>query len=221
MSRPVFLLGILAAGIVILGSLVPFAPVRAQGTETSFAEKMATPELLAEVRKGGFVLYMRHGATDNSRADRVPTVDLNDCNTQRILNDEGRRQSVTIGQTIAKAKIPLGEIYFSPMCRARESAELAFPAMKGKMQAEPYLAYTANLTAEEKKPVLAATRKLVSTPVTPGTNRMLVAHAPNMADLMGYFVKPEGTVVVLRPLGQGQFEYLGSIPPSLWPSLIK
>lgn len=220
MSRPAFMPRILAAGVVALGLLAPVASVRAQNAETNFAEKMATPELLTEVRKGGYVLYMRHGATDNSRADRAPTVDLNDCTTQRVLNDEGRKQSVTIGQTIARAKIPVGEVYFSPMCRARESAELAFPAMKGKMQAEPSLAYTANLTAEEKKPVLAATRKLVSTPVAAG-NRVLVAHAPNMADLMGYFVKPEGTVVVLRPLGQDQFEYLGSIPPSLWASLIK
>jgi len=221
MSRNARLNRLLAISIAACGLLAPVGSVRAQNAETTFAEKMVTPELLTEVRKGGYVLYMRHGATDNSRADRAPTVDLNDCNTQRVLNDEGRRQSVTIGQTIARAKIPVGEVYFSPMCRARESAELAFPAMKGKMQAEPNLAYTANLTAEEKKPVLVATRKLVSTPVAAGTNRVLVAHAPNMADLMGYFVKPEGTVVVLRPLGQNQFEYLGSIPPSLWASLVK
>jgi phosphohistidine phosphatase SixA len=164
---------------------------------------------------------MRHGTTDNSRADRAPSVDLNDCSTQRVLNDEGRKLSAAIGRDLVKARIPVGEVLFSPLCRARESAELAFPAMKGKMHAELNLAYTANLTAEEKKPVLAATRKLVSTPVASGTNRVLVAHAPNMADLMGYFVKPEGTVVVLRPLGQDQFEYLGSIPPNLWATLLK
>jgi hypothetical protein len=65
------------------------------------------------------------------------------------------------------------------------------------------------------------TRRLVSTPVTAGTNRVLVAHAPNMADLMGYFVKPEATVVVMRPLGDGQFEYLASIHPAMWPALLK
>jgi len=187
--------------------------------ETTFQEKMATPELLAEVRKGGYVLYMRHGTTDNSRPDRAPAVDLNDCNTQRVLNDDGRKLAVTIGKAIAKANIPVGEVFHSPLCRARESAELAFPALRGKLKPELNLAYTANLTAEEKKPVLAATRTLVSTPVPAGTNRVLVAHAPNMADLMGYFVKPEGTVVVLRPLGSDKFEYLGSIPPTLWASL--
>jgi len=72
---------------------------------------MVTPELLSEVRKGGFVLYMRHGTTDNSRADRAPSVDLNDCNTQRVLNDEGRKLAIAIGQSFIKAKIPVGEVF--------------------------------------------------------------------------------------------------------------
>ena len=208
------------AGLALLLGL-PVHGLQAQPAEPAFVEKMATPALLADLRQGGFVLYLRHGTTDNSRPDRAPAVDLNDCETQRVLNDEGRKLSVSVGQAMAKAKIPVGEVFHSPMCRARESAELAFPALRGKLQPEPNLAYTANLTAEEKKPVLAATRKLVSAPVAPGSNRVLVAHAPNMADLMGYFVKPEGTLVVLRPLGNGQFEYVASIPPTLWASLLK
>ena len=195
--------------------------VQAQDAQPAFQETMATPALLADLRKGGFVLYLRHGTTDNSRADRAPSVDLNDCNTQRVLNNEGRKLIMSVGRAIARAKIPVDEILHSPMCRARESAELAFPAQRARLQPELNLAYTANLTAEEKKPVLAATRKLVSTPVAPGSNRVLVAHAPNMADLMGYFVKPEGTLVVLRPLGNEKFEYVASIPPALWVSLLK
>jgi len=204
-----------------VAALAPFNAAHAQAADTAFVEKLVTPDTLAEVRKGGFVLYMRHGSTDNSRPDRAPSVDLNDCNTQRVLNDEGRKQATAVGHAIAKAKIPVGEVFHSPLCRARESAELAFGPMHVKLQPELNLAYTANLTAEEKKPVLAATRKLVAAAVPAGTNRVLVAHAPNMADLMGYFVKPEGTLVVLRPLGQDKFEYLGSIPPSHWASLLK
>jgi phosphohistidine phosphatase SixA len=220
--RPLFATSLRTASwsLALLLAL-PCVPAQAQTAETAFVEKMATPALLNDLRKGGYVLYLRHGTTDNSRPDRAPAVDLNDCNTQRVLNDEGRKLAATVGQNIAKAHIPVGEIFHSPLCRARESAELAFPAMKAKLQPELNLAYTANLTAEEKKPVLAATRKLVSAPVAVGTNRVLVAHAPNMADLMGYFVKPEGTMVILRPLGDDKFEYLGSIPPNLWATLLK
>ena len=186
-----------------------------------FVEKTATKELLGEMRQGGFVLYMRHGNTDNSRADAVPKVDLNDCATQRVLSDEGRRVAARVGKYLREARIPVGEVIHSPMCRARDSARLAFPDLGSKLRPELGLTYSSNLTTEEKQPVLVKTRELLSTPVAPGTNRVLVAHAPNLADLMGYFVKPEATVVVMRPLGDGRFEYLASIHPGMWPKLLK
>lgn len=192
----------------------------AAGQESVFKEKLADADLLAQIRRGGFVLYLRHGATDSSRADRAPQVDLNDCSTQRLLSDAGRKQAQELGFILQRAQIPVGEVIHSPMCRARESAQLTFATHPELLRPEPLLAYTANLTSEEKKPVMAATRALVSMPVAPGTNRVIVAHAPNLADLMGYFVKPEGTMVVLRPLGQSRFEYLGSIPPSHWDNLL-
>ncbi|MDR6154253.1 phosphohistidine phosphatase SixA [Acidovorax delafieldii] len=188
--------------------------------DQDFQETLVSPALLAQMRRGGFVLYLRHGATDSSRVDQAPQVDLNDCNTQRVLSDAGRQQARELGVTLQRARIPVGEVIHSPLCRARESAQLTFATQPQLLRAEPLLAYTANLTSEQKKPVIAATRALVSTPVPAGTNRVIVAHAPNMADLMGYFVKPEGTMVVLRPLGQSRFEYLGSIPPSHWAALL-
>lgn len=196
----------------------------AQATETlpapaPFVERFADRALLAQIQHGGFVLYMRHGTTDNRRADQAPRIDLSDCRTQRQLNNAGRRMAVSVGQAMRQAKIPVTAVLYSPLCRARETAELAFPAQRLHLQPENNLAYSANLTTEEKKPVLAATRKLLSKPVPAGSNLVVVAHAPNMADLIGYFVKPEGTVVVIRPLGDGRFEYVASIPPTLWAQL--
>lgn len=196
-------------------------PAQAADAEVAFVEKAPDKTLIQALRKGGYVLYMRHGNTDNSRADRAPSVDLSDCSTQRVLNEEGRQVAAAVGKAISKARLPIGEIFHSPLCRARESAQLAFPTQVKKLQEDLNLAYTANLTTEQKVPVLAATRKLVSAPVAKGSNRIIVAHAPNMADLMGYFVKPEGTVVVLRPLGEGQFDYLASIHPDDWAALLK
>lgn len=185
-----------------------------------FIEKFADKELLGQVQQGGFVLYMRHGNTDNTRPDQVP-LNLDDCQTQRPLNDEGRKVAVTVGKAIAAARIPLAEIIHSPLCRARETAQLAFPERRDALRMEINLMYTANLTTAEKQPVLAATRRLLSQPVAQGGNRMLVAHAPNMADLIGYFVKPEGTVVIIKPLGEERFEYVASIHPAMWPQLLK
>ena len=183
-----------------------------------FVKKNATIETLKQLQAGGFVLYMRHGPTDTSRPDRVPRVDLNDCSTQRPLTEAGRAESAAVGQSLRQAKIPIGEVQTSPMCRTKQSAIAAF----GKNpEINQGLMYTSNLTSQEKVPKIKTLRRLLSTPVAAGTNLVLVAHAPNLMDVMGYFVKPETTVVVFKPLGKQGFEYLGSIEPQQWKGLLE
>ena len=186
-------------------------------SDPDFVEIIATQQTLSDLQKGGYVLYMRHGNTDNSRPDRAPKVDLNDCNTQRVLNDKGIQVTTAVGNNVRKANIPVGEVIASPMCRAKNSAKNAF----GRFTLDNGLMYTGTMTSAEKKPVIANTRRLVSTPVKPAdTNRFLVAHAPNMMDLMGYF-PVEATLVIFKPLDNNDFEYIGSIRPQDWKNLLK
>ena len=115
-----------------------------------------------------------------------------------------------VGEAIRKANIHIGEFHVSPMCRARESAQAAFSALTP--QTDHRLIYLGNFTDAEKTPIVARTRQLLSMPVPSGSNRLLLAHASNLMDLMGYFPK-EGTLVVFRPLGDpAGFEYIASIP---------
>ncbi len=182
----------------------------------AFTEKIATAEDVVLLRRGGYVLYMRHGATNTSKPDRVPNVDLNDCSTQRPLTKEGRKMAADVGRNIKKAGIPVAIVIASPLCRARESAVAAFGM---EITVDSDLMYTANMTSEEKKPNMEATRRLLSAPVAMGSNRIIVAHAPNLADLIGYFPK-EGTVVIFRPKGKDGFDYIASIPPEYWHHLL-
>lgn len=186
-----------------------------------FQEVAATKQTLKALRAGGYVLYMRHATTDTSKPDAVPKVDLADCGTQRNLNEEGRKLAVTIGRQLRTGGIPLGEVIHSPFCRTRETAQLAFPPPAHKLREEQGISYPSNLTAQEKKPVLEMTRQILSAPVAAGTNRVVVGHAQNLAELMDLFVKPEGAMVVMRPQGAGRFEYVASIPPNAWAGLLK
>jgi phosphohistidine phosphatase SixA len=183
-----------------------------------FVEKAMSADLMEKVRKGGYVLYMRHGYTDNSRPDRVPSVDLNDCNTQRPLSDAGRELMKKVGMAMREAKIPVSRVLVSPMCRTKESARLLIGE---KFEIVESLMYSANMTSEEKKPRIEALKKLMLEPVPAGGNTLLVAHAPNMADLIGFFVKPEGNLLVFRQDGAGGFEYLASIQPDAWVRLAR
>lgn len=183
-----------------------------------FVEIPAAPEQLRQLRSGGFTLYLRHGATDNTRGDRVPTVDLNDCTTQRPLTEEGRQSMLRVGEALRRARIPIADLHISPLCRARESAAAAFPGQAYGV--EMALMYTANLTATQKLPIIARTRQLLALAPAAGSNRLLLAHAPNLMDLMGYFPR-EGTLVIFRPQGDGGFEYVASIAPERWPELLR
>lgn len=214
-----FLAGAMLAGIVAL----PAAPALADAAgnppaaAARFVEIPLDASALAQLRRGGFTLYLRHGTTDNTRADRVPEVDLKDCSTQRPLTPEGRELSAHVGEHIREARIPIGDIHVSPLCRARESATAAFPGQS--LLIDKNLIYTANLTDAQKLPIIANTRRLLSAAVAPGSNRLLVGHAPNLMDLIGYFPR-EGTLVVFRPKQAAGFDYVGSIPPGLWDSLL-
>lgn len=184
----------------------------------SFVEKEMTQEQLAKLRDGGYVIYMRHGKTDPSQPD-LPNVDFNDCSTQRLLSDEGRKMAADIGKHLRSLRIPIQDIYVSPMCRTRESARLVF-GPEARLIILNELFSSTNQTSEQKKPIIATTRRLLSEKTAAGSNRFILAHAPNLADTMGYFPKVEATVVFFKPLG-GSFEYLGSIRPEQWSGLLR
>ncbi len=183
-----------------------------------FNEQMATPELLAELRGGGYLLYLRHGYTDNSRPDQFPHVDLNDCLTQRPLNDAGRELMRQVGESLRAAEIPLSRILVSPMCRTVESAQLAVGEEFEQVES---LMYSANMTSEEKAPRIAALRQMMQQPIPEGGNTLFIAHAPNMADLIGFFIRPEGNLLIFRQEGPEGFSYLASIHPDHWATLLK
>lgn len=154
---------------------------------------------LARLRAGGYTLYIRHGATDLSRPDRVPKVDLADCATQRPLSEKGREEARRLGAALRKLHIPIGETLASPFCRAREFAQLAF----GEHVVEPRLMATSNLTDEEIAPHLIRFKALLAEPVNAGANRALVAHSTVMMDAIGYLPKPEGVTLIIAGDGKG------------------
>jgi len=201
---------------IVIIALLP-NPVFAEG-QPVFVEKKITKEALKELQKGGFVIYMRHGNSDTAHPDQVPRVDLNDCTTQRPLTETGRQVAAGIGNSIRKLHIPVGEIISSPMCRAKESAQAAFGE---NFTLDNNLMYTSNMTYLEKLPILQETRILLSKPVPDGSNRVLVSHAPNLMDLVGYFPNPEGAVIIFKPVRKKGFEYIGTIPPQQWQLFLK
>src|SRR2546425_9754279 len=88
------------------------------------------PDLVRQLREGGYVLFMRHTSTDFSQNDSKMT-SYEDCANQRNLTDKGRAEARDIGAHVQRLAIPIGEVLASPFCRTMETARLAF----GKAQA--------------------------------------------------------------------------------------
>ncbi|CAM5341987.1 histidine phosphatase family protein [Thauera mechernichensis] len=210
----VLVFGCLAAlGLPAVAADVP--PAR-----SSFEVVPASPAHIEALRGGGFVIYMRHGATDARFPDRIP-VQIDDCASQRPLSDAGRAALDRIGTNFARLGVPYSKVISSPFCRARESASRVFQA---PVEVDPRLMYTATMSEAEKAPAVARTREWLSTPVdVSGDNRVVVAHGPNIAEIMDYLPR-EATMVIFRPLGAadgGAFEYVASIEPGHWVGLLQ
>jgi phosphohistidine phosphatase SixA len=197
-------------GALALAACAAFLPFFASAAEPVAAEADLRA-LLPELRKGGYVIYMRHattaqvGATDEA-------ADLARCETQRQLSDAGRAQASAIGKAVKALGIPVGEVQSSPFCRATETAQIAF----GKHKVNNDLVFVMNSSAAEGTRLADALRRMLATAPRKGTNTILISHSANLREAAGIFAKPEGAAYVFRPLPRGGFEAVGRILPEEW-----
>jgi phosphohistidine phosphatase SixA len=166
--------------------------------------------MLQALKDGGYVIYLRHDRSDTSRSDIDP-IDLSDCATQRPLSDAGRVHARQIGEAFTTIHIPVHQVLASPVCRAAETAELAFPGIQ--RITPPALVYTLALPAEQLGQAADELRKMLATPPPAKSNIVLVGHTTNLKEAVGLWPKYEGGALIFRPDGHGSLELAGSISP--------
>lgn len=165
-------------------------------------ERVSLEEAARRLAAGGWVMLMRHAATEPGIGD-PPNFRVGDCGTQRNLSDAGRDQARRAGVAMRAARIRIDEVRTSQWCRCRETAEQAFRAAQDWPALNSFFADRSsggNQTAE----VLAYTASLAA-----GTNLMLVTHQVNITAMAGGFVAP-GEVVAGRTRNggfQGAFRF--------------
>jgi S1-C subfamily serine protease len=211
---------VLAAGVALFALVglacgsdsEPEAEPQRASRSSEGARPLAAERLLTRLRSGGLVVMFRHAATDPSDEDD-PDVDLDDCTTQRNLTGEGRADARRIGAAFRDLRIPVGAVWASPYCRARDTADLAF----GRNRVVSGL--------ERLYPILdeAADRRM---------NRLIREHAPESGDpnlvISAHGVYPsvlepavtleEGEAAVYD-VGASNVRLLGRIAPDEWAGL--
>jgi len=79
--------------------------------------------LVTAMKQGGYVIVLRHGATNANQADTDP-LHRDNIASQRLLSAQGREVETRVGDSFRKLGIPLGKVYSSEFNRATETAKL-------------------------------------------------------------------------------------------------
>jgi phosphohistidine phosphatase SixA len=171
--------------------------------------------LVGDMKKGGYVIVLRHGATNADQADTDP-FHLDNIGAQRLLSAQGRDVAKRVGDSFRALGIPIGEVYSSQFNRATETAQL----VSGKSPTT-----TADLTegglvvspAENAR--RAKVLKTLATVVPEaGTNTLIVTHKPNILDAFGkdWFESKEGEASVFRPDGSNNLVLVARVQAADW-----
>ncbi|MCK1736451.1 histidine phosphatase family protein [Bradyrhizobium sp. 138] len=180
-----------------------------------------TPELIASLKQGGFVLIFRHTATDDSQKDVYP-FKFDDMNAQRQLSDQGRDMARQIGAAVKELAIPIGNVYTSRLNRAIEAGKLI---SGGEVKPVDALTDSSNASASGMANPTGANakagqsvRQLVDVPPKAGTNNFLVTHKTNIADAFGKEAGDvqEGEAFVYKAGSSGPATFAGRIKRADW-----
>lgn len=137
---------------------------------------------------GGHVALIRHGNAPPGYGD-PPGFKIDDCTTQRNLDDRGRAQARALGAAFRQHGVRVDKVLSSPWCRCLETAELLALGPVDNTWA---------VAASDKSPErLAALKQMVSNWRGPGT-LVVVTHALTVQALVG-IMPGQAETVVLRP----------------------
>lgn len=166
----------------------------------------ADETLWSTLRNGGYVLLMRHAATEPGIGD-PPQFKPGDCKTQRNLSAAGREQAAESGQRLKDAGISVSTVLSSRWCRCLDTATIAF----GFATPDPALDSFFGDRSAQNEQQTAAVRARIQSFRGPG-NLVLVTHQVNITALTGEF-PGEGEIFVVRTSTQGSLQLTGRIAP--------
>jgi broad specificity phosphatase PhoE len=162
----------------------------------------ATDAIWEALRTPGSVVVMRHSYAPGTFDP--PTAKLDDCSTQRNLDESGRTQAGHVGEAFRRHGIAVDTVLSSPRCRCLDTARLAF----GPPQPWGVLQGALNDDARRQRQ-LVAIRQVIDEHVS-GPPLVLVTHGSVVTDLTGLNVRM-GAFVVLRRAADGRHTVVGEL----------
>ena len=85
---------------------------------------LSEDKILESLKEGGKIIFIRHAYAPGGGDPQ--NFNINDCSTQRNLNDKGITQSKFIGEFFKTKKIKIDKVLSSDWCRCKDTAKFAF-----------------------------------------------------------------------------------------------
>ena len=158
-------------------------------------------QLIKNLKEGGKLIFIRHAYAPGNGDPK--NFDINNCLTQRNLNDEGRKQSAEIGKFFIKHNIPINNVISSEWCRCKETASIAF---YGNYQTKFFLNSFYDLRfSKNKKNQIKALKKYIDN-WDSNKNLVLVTHYVVISELLKVYPS-SGEIVI----SDKEYKIIGNI----------
>jgi phosphohistidine phosphatase SixA len=173
---------------------------------TAHARDLAIWDQLQGTNPKGYVLLMRHALAPG--VGDPENFNVNDCSTQRNLNDEGRKDAREIGSWLKRRDVKIFRVESSRWCRAKETAELL---NIGKVRPNKNFDSLFRDPDPANNPQTAAIKKRIFNHRNTRGLLVLVGHSVNIQTLTGASLE-SGEGVLVRATPQGELKIMGYSP---------
>lgn len=199
MRTTILFIGLILTGIFLSGC----------NTTTGYNVRMdATDAAVWEaLREGGKVVLFRHGEVQRGQGVGDSLVRDDSCVRERNLSATGRQQFADIGEAFATRDIQVEQVFVSPLCRTRDSAEIAF----GTFEVSEFLSLSEILPESVAHDAALETAEVIGDYEGEG-NLVLITHDPNIV-LVTQRSVAYAQALVLEPQGGPFFKVIGTIAP--------
>ncbi len=171
-------------------------------SSNAVADKQA--DLIKAMQSPGHILMMRH---ENAPGYGDPdNIKIDDCSTQRNLDDVGRENSRKFGDWLRSNNIQADSVYSSQWCRCLETARLL---QMGEVQELTALNSFFQMP-ETRAPNLNALRKFISNLPTDNKLTIMVTHYVTVQAITGQGLA-SGDAVLVKLDGKGGYETVGIV----------
>ncbi|MEY4724081.1 MAG: hypothetical protein RL043_230 [Pseudomonadota bacterium] len=171
-----------------------------------WAAEQDQASLVRAMKTPGAVVMIRHAQTEPGLGD-PENFRLSDCSTQRNLSQDGRQQSVRLGQWFSRQGLQPQRVLSSQWCRCLETARLAFSSQAA---VQPFPALNSFFQGHgDRQAQLREARAHAAARLQRAERgfEVWVTHQVTISALTGVYLAM-GELVVAMPDRSGQFRVL-------------